>query len=53
MENHNHRQKARGQNSLKLTAALTLQSSGISCPTFACADLRLNTAADTEGLVPP
>lgn len=41
----------RAADSLQLAAALTLQAAGIRNLAFACADVRLTNAAETEGLV--
>lgn len=41
----------RAADSLQLAAALTLEAAGIRNLAFACADVRLTNAAETEGLV--
>lgn len=40
----------RAADSLQLAAALSLEAAGMRSLAFACDDLRLNTAAETEGL---
>jgi predicted nucleic acid-binding protein len=41
----------RAADSLQLAAALTLESAGVPNLSFACADVRLATAAEAEGLI--